>query len=146
MGIQFQNMDERIGHIIDALVARFEGMRMVVASASPGFLTQHARYLRSILAAEILEAQDMASFLQTLAVRVDLCLLDLDEFPDAETALITATGNPEHPVPVIGISRTEDVRTRAASMGAVEALPNPVSFGLLQQAVIRCLSKPILVA
>src|SRR5207248_8267319 len=47
MGIQFDNLDERYGSVIDGLVRDFVGLTVLVVAASPDRLALLARYVRS---------------------------------------------------------------------------------------------------
>jgi uncharacterized protein (TIGR02266 family) len=145
MGVQFGQLEDRYGAVIDHIVTRFEGVCILVVSASPSARTQLVRYLKSIISAQVVEAEDITTVVQVLAARVDLCIVDLDDGTQGEVALLAAHDRAEHPVPVIALARDESIRERGASLGADEVLSSPPPFGALQQAVIRCLAKPVAV-
>jgi len=142
MGVQFAELEERYGAVIDHIVSRFEGVCILVVSSSATMRAQIVRYLKSIIAAQVVEAEDITTVVQVLAARVDLCIVDLDDGEQGEVALLAAHDRAEHAVPVIALARDEEIRVRGGSLGADEALPSPPAFGALQQAVIRCLAKP----
>jgi uncharacterized protein (TIGR02266 family) len=142
MGVQFAQIEERYGAVIDHIVSRFEGVCILVVSTSAATRTQLVRYLKSIITAQVVEAGDITTVVQVLAARVDLCIVDLDDGEPGEVALLAARDRAEHQVPVIALARDEEIRVRGGTLGADEALPNPPPFGALQQAVIRCLAKP----
>jgi uncharacterized protein (TIGR02266 family) len=145
MGVQFDQLEERYGAVIDHIVSRFEGVCILVVSMSATTRNGIVRSLKSIISAQVVEAEDITTVVQVLNARVDLAIIDLDDGEQSEVALLTAKDRAEHPVPVIGLAREEEIRLRGGSLGADEALPNPPAFGALQQAVIRCLAKPMAV-
>ncbi|MBI5477871.1 MAG: TIGR02266 family protein [Deltaproteobacteria bacterium] len=142
MGVQFSQLEQRYGAVIDHIVTRFEGVCILVVSSSSATRSHIVRYLKSIITAQVVEAEDITTVVQVLAARVDLCIVDLDDGAQGEVALLAAHDRAEHPVPVIALAREEEIRVRGGSLGADEALPSPPPFGALQQAVIRCLAKP----
>jgi len=142
MGVEFGELEERYGAVIDHIVSRFEGVCILVVSSSSTMRTQIVRYLKSIISAQVVEAEDITTVVQVLAARVDLCIVDLDDGEQGEVALLAAHDRAEHAVPVIALARDEEIRERGGTLGADEALPSPPAFGALQLAVIRCLAKP----
>jgi uncharacterized protein (TIGR02266 family) len=142
MGVQFAQMEERYGAVIDHIVSQFEGVCILVVSSGATVRAQIVRYLKSIISAQVVEAADITTVVQVLAARVDLCIVDLDDGTQGEVTLLSAHDRPEHRVPVIALARDEETRQRGGLLGADEALPNPPAFSALQQAVIRCLAKP----
>lgn len=142
MGVEFEQLEERYGAVIDHIVTRFEGVCILVVSTSANTRNGIVRSLKSIISAQVVEAEDITTVVQVLNARVDLAIIDLDDGEQGEVALLAAHDRAEHPVPVIAIARDEEIRARGGSLGAAEALPNPPPFGALQQAVIRSLAKP----
>jgi uncharacterized protein (TIGR02266 family) len=142
MGVQFDQLEERYGAVIDHIVSRFEGVCILVVSASSTMRGNIVRALKSIISAQVVEAEDITTVVQVLNARVDLAIIDLDDGEQGEVALLSAKDRAEHSVPVIAIARDEEIRLRGGTLGADEALPSPPAFGSLQQAVIRCLSRP----
>src|SRR5437588_2096300 len=60
MGIQFAELDARYGSVIDEMVRGFVGLTVLVVAASPDRLALIGRYIRSIIACEIVEATNAA--------------------------------------------------------------------------------------
>jgi uncharacterized protein (TIGR02266 family) len=56
MGIQFAELDAKYGATIDEMVRGFVGLTVLVIAASPDRLALIGRYVRSIIACEIVEA------------------------------------------------------------------------------------------
>jgi uncharacterized protein (TIGR02266 family) len=146
MGIQFENLDERYGGLIDGLVRDFIGLTVLVVAASPDRLALLARYVRSMISCEILEATDEPVAEVALESGPDLVVVDLDQRSDmglktirAAKARSTATA---HSTPVIILAGSAEARANGKAAGADEALPTPPSFQDLQAAVIRTLSRP----
>jgi uncharacterized protein (TIGR02266 family) len=142
MGVQFAQIEERYGAVIDAIVSAFEGLRILVALASSSGRALIVRYLKSIITAQVIEAIDAETAMTALESRVDLCLVDLDDGPEAERTLLAARERPDHSIPVIALGANELTRERARALGADETIAAPAVFTALQTAVIRCLAKP----
>ena len=146
MGIQFENLDERYGGIIDGLVRNFVGLTVLVVAASPDRLALLARYVRSIISCEILEATDEPVMEVALESGPDLVVVDLDQRAELGLKTIYAAkardAAMQHSTPVIILAGRPDVRAHGKSAGADEALATPPSYNDLQAAVIRTLSRP----
>jgi type IV pilus assembly protein PilZ len=146
MGIQFENLDERYGEIIDGLVRNFVGLTVLVVAASPDRLSLIGRYVRSIISCEILEATDEPVAEVALDSGPDLVLVDLDLRSELGMKTILAAKAREaatsHTTPVILLAGNPDLRARGKAAGADEALATPPSYNDLQAAVIRTLSRP----
>jgi uncharacterized protein (TIGR02266 family) len=147
MGIQFAELDARYGSVIDEMVRSFVGLTVLVVAASPDRLALIGRYVRSIIACEIVEATNAAVAEVALEEGPDLVLVDLDLQPDMGLRCIRAAK--EHaaaldsPTPVILLAGSLRVRTAGKAAGADEALATPPSYHELQAAVIRTLSRPV---
>jgi uncharacterized protein (TIGR02266 family) len=146
MGIEFGPLEERYGAAIDEIVARFDGVRILVVSTLPTVRGAVLRYLKTIIAAQVAEADGAAAAARALAGRVDLCIVDLDDGPEGEATLRAARDHAEHPVPVIALGREAEARARGAASRADEVLVSPPVFAELQAAVIRCLAKPLAIS
>lgn len=141
MGLQFGQLDDRYGSVIDRLVAGFAGLRILIVAADPAARALVSRYLRSIISAQVVEAIDAETAMTAIEGHVDLCVLDLDDGADAERTIARAREAPD-PVPVIALVSTEADRDRARALGVGEVIPSPPAFSALQAAVIRSLAKP----
>jgi uncharacterized protein (TIGR02266 family) len=142
MGVQFAQIEERYGALIDRIVTAFEGIRILVMMRDPGARSVLVRYLKSIITAQVVEAIDAETAMTALEGRIDLCIVDLDDGPEAEQTLLAARGRPEHALPVIALGAREPTRERGRMMGADETIASPPVFGELQAAAIHCLAKP----
>jgi type IV pilus assembly protein PilZ len=146
MGIQFQELDERYGERIDALVRDFVGLTVLVVAASPDRLALLGRYVRSIITCEIVEATSTQVAEVALEEKPDLVVVDLDVRPDLGMRTIAAARAQSQthgsPIPIILLAADGHARERGKAAGADEALATPPSYHELQAAVIRMLSRP----
>jgi DNA-binding response OmpR family regulator len=147
MGVQFENLDEQYGGVIDGLVRTFLGLTVLVVAASPDRLSLLARYVRSIISCEILEATDEPVAEVALEGGPDLVVVDLDLRSELGMKTILAAkardAATQHSTPVILLAGSADLRAQGKAAGADEALATPPSFQELQAAVIKTLSRPI---
>ena len=146
MGIQFEQLDQQYGEIIDELVRDFVGLTVLVIAASPDRLALIGRYVRSIITCEIVEATNTSVAEVALEQGPDLVLVDLDLLPEMGLRCIRAAKEraaaQAHPTPVILLAGDPRVRQAGKTSGADEALATPPSYHELQAAVIRMLSRP----
>jgi uncharacterized protein (TIGR02266 family) len=146
MGIQFQELDERYGGLIDGMVRGFVGLTVLVVAASPDRLALLGRYVRSIITCEIVEATSAQVAEVALEQAPDLVIVDLDVRPELGLRTIaTARAHAQatqHRIPVILLAGDANKRSDGKTAGADEALATPPSYHDLQAAVIRTLSRP----
>jgi type IV pilus assembly protein PilZ len=146
MGIQFDTLDARYGDVIDGMVRGFVGLTVLVVAASPDRLQLLGRYVRSIIACDIVEATNASVAEVALEQRPDLVVLDLDVQPEMGLRCIRAAKeramSQSHPTPVILLAGDPRVRQAGRTSGADESLATPPSYHELQAAVIRMLSRP----
>ena len=146
MGIQFAELDQKYGETIDEMVRGFVGLTVLVIAASPDRLALIGRYVRSIIACEIIEATNASVAEVALEQGPDLVVVDLDLMPEMglrsiRTAKERAAAQ-AHTTPVILLAGDARVRAAGKTSGADEALATPPSYHELQAAVIRMLSRP----
>ena len=146
MGIQFDQLDQQYGEVIDEMVRSFVGLTVLVIAASPDRLALIGRYVRSIITCDIIEAINASVAEVALEQGPDLVVVDLDLLPEMGLRCIRAAkeraASQSHPTPVILLAGDVRVRTAGKSAGADEALATPPSYHELQAAVIRMLSRP----
>ncbi len=146
MGIQFDQLDQKYGQVIDELVRDFVGLTVLVVAASPDRLALIGRYVRSIITCEIVEATNASVAEVALEQGPDLVVVDLDLMPEMGLRCIRAAKerslSQSHPTPVILLAGDLRVRQAGKTSGADEALATPPSYHELQAAVIRMLSRP----
>jgi type IV pilus assembly protein PilZ len=151
MGVQFDHLDEQYGDRIDGMVRTFMGLTVLVVAASHDRLALLGRYVRSIIACDIVEGKDSTIAEVALEEGPDLVIVDLDLRPEIgmkviETAKSPAAAAAGRNPPVILLAGDPAARTKGKQAGADEALATPPSFHDLQAAVVRMLSRPSVVA
>jgi uncharacterized protein (TIGR02266 family) len=146
MGIQFAALDARYGDVIDEMVRGFVGLTVLVVAASPDRLALIGRYVRSIIACDIVEATSAAVAEVALEQVPDLVVVDLDLQPEMGLRCVRAAkahaAATQSPTPVITLAGNQRVRDAGKAAGADEGLATPPSYHELQAAVIRTLSRP----
>ncbi|HEY1586593.1 MAG TPA: TIGR02266 family protein [Polyangia bacterium] len=146
MGIQFDQLDQQYGEIIDEMVRGFVGLTVLVIAASPDRLALIGRYVRSIITCEIVEATNASVAEVALEQGPDLVVVDLDLLPEMGLRCIRAAKErakaQAHPTPVVLLAGDARARQAGKTSGADEALATPPSYHDLQAAVIRMLSRP----
>ncbi len=146
MGIQFDALDAEYGSVIDEMVRGFVGLTVLVIAASPDRLALIGRYVRSIIACDIVEATSATVAEVALDGKPDLVVVDLDVKPEMGLRCIRSTKTraqaAANATPVIILAGDPRVRQAGKGAGADEALATPPSYHELQAAVIRTLSRP----
>lgn len=146
LGLQFEQLEEHIGEVIDQLVQTFNGLRLTAVAGDQNTLERLGSYLHSILTCEVhtvLAADFLVTYMDA-AKRSDLLLVDLDS-TGAEGIKVIQAARSAHELaqPVIALSRQADLKTQALNIGAQEAIDNPPSYELLRQRVLDLLEKPL---
>lgn len=142
IGVQLHELDERYGDAIDRLVQDFVGITVLLLAGAPERLTLLGRYVRSIIACEVLEAASLTEAAAALAAKPDLVVIDLERASSLSAETVARLKMRDAGTPVILLAG--DLRTRELGKlaGADEVLETPPSFQALQGAVIRTLSRP----
>lgn len=149
MGIGLTSSIEAYGAAIDDVASRYAGIRILVIGGNDASRAVLARYLRSVLACDILEKalplELGAALVPSEHADVDLAVVDLDgEREDAISAIRTlrsrqATAD----LPIIALAQMERDRARAATLGTTEVLAAPPLFTEVQASVLHALSAPL---
>lgn len=146
MGVQFSSLDDNYGSAIDELVKNFVGLTVLVFASSPDRLQLIGRYVRSIVACDIVEATSIDLAEVALDQKPDLLVVDLDQRTEVGLQTIRAAKarqEREHqPLPVILMAQSAKIRALGKEHGADEALQTPPSYADLQGAIIRALVRP----
>jgi CheY-like chemotaxis protein len=136
---------EALGDGIDKLAFGFKGLKALVAASQAAPRALLIRYLRSIVACEVIEIDQRRLSEPGAIGNVDLGVVDLDSTGAAGYELYARLR--EHAdagsAPVLAVAQLERDRLRAASLGFDEALSNPPGFVELQASVLRALGKPL---
>jgi uncharacterized protein (TIGR02266 family) len=143
MGIVIDGTTERYGAVVDEIAFSFTGIRILLGTGESAPRAILARYLRSILACEIVDL-DYAAGIAAVTGDIDLAVIDLDSSGPAGADMVQSLRF--HPrastAPIIALGQLERDRLLAHEHGADEVLPNPPLFAELQASVIRCIAKP----
>lgn len=150
MGIGLTSSIEAHGAVIDEIAGRYTGIRVVVAGGNESSRAVIARYLRSIVACEIIE-QALPLELGAALVpdqHIDLAVVDLDgDRESAISAIRTLRSRPTMAeLPIIAVAQLERDRARAATLGVTEVLAGPPLFTEVQATVVHAISTPLTAA
>jgi CheY-like chemotaxis protein/Tfp pilus assembly protein PilZ len=147
MGIGLTSSIEAHGAVIDDIASRYAGIRILVVGGTEASRAVLARYLKSILACDVVEKPLPLELGAALVPdeQVDLAVVDLDgEREDAITAIRTLRSRPvTADLPVIALAQLERDRIRAATLGVSEVLATPPLFTEVQAAVVHAISAPL---
>ncbi len=149
MGVEFEHLEASHGEVIDKVVAGFSGLRVIVLARTGSNRSILARSIRSLFTtAELAEVTDAGGVETALRQRsADLIVVDLDDAAsDGILTLRLASSLPSSTVPVIAVSRHEQARNRARTLGADEVLAAPITMVEMQAAVVRAISRPMRIA
>ena len=143
IGVEFDDMVDPLGALIDQLVADFGGITVLLVTGDARDRVTVTRQMRSIIAtAEVVGASDAKVAESLLDDEIDLILIDGDAEQPLILHLIEAAQSLFSPIPVIVMSGIDEVRSKAKESGANEVLANPPAFGDLHAAVMRALGRP----
>src|SRR5688572_4376424 len=110
MGVQFDTLDGKYGARIDGMVRTFMGLTVLVVAASPDRLALLGRYVRSIIACEIVEATSAALAEVALAEGPDLVIVDLDVRPEMGMRVMNSARKRPGATPIILLTGDESRR------------------------------------
>lgn len=143
LGLQFSQLEERIGDIIDKMVEGFAGVRLLALADDQPALHRLNRYLQSILACEVLQASSAEIVASGFSDHIDLALLDLDSAEKSGLMLISmASKDNAPPIPIIALTQNPVQMAMALKEGAAAVLENPPAYEDLRQCVLDVLGKP----
>jgi len=143
MGVEFDDVDEAVGGLIDELVTDFRGLNVLVFSQDGKDRSSVARTVRSIIGtADVVEAAGTSTAEALLGDEIDLVIVD-GEAPDgAGWLVLRAAKNRDKKIPVIALCTEESERQRAIDLGADEVSDNPPVFADFQDLLLRALGRP----
>jgi uncharacterized protein (TIGR02266 family) len=143
LGISFRDVGDALGRIIDELIARYEGIRVLVLSGRHDDREALKRMVRSILStAEVLSAGEPDIARTLLAEDVDVAVIDVDTNTEEAVGLIEAARRKRPPIPTIALCGGDVSLIRARDGGADEIASNPPPFGELQTLLVRAIGRP----
>lgn len=144
VGIQFQDIDEELGRIIDGLIATFKGVRVLVLCARDQDGPLLTRLIRSVVAtAEVTASSDFRQAATQLTDDMDLAIIEVDIYTDIALDLVRRAKARTPPIPVIALASHETLRVQARRAGADEVIQNPPAFQEFQRILVRALGRPV---
>lgn len=140
MGLALSASIDNHGPTVDAVASMYMGTRILLGATDATSRAVIGRYLRSIVACELIEADFFGSNHDATA---DLVVIDLDSTGEAGHALVRSLKEDSRTmdVPLIALAQAERDRARGAEMGADEVLSNPPSFADIHATVVHALSR-----
>jgi type IV pilus assembly protein PilZ len=142
MGLRFEQLEDRLGAMIDRIVQGFGGMRLLAVAGDQASQERLSRNLRAILTAEVSQATAAEILIEGFGGKFDLVLIDLDSAGSDGIALIEKARLERPPIAAVAISRSAELREAAFEAGAEAVLENPPAYELLRQHVLDVLGKP----
>lgn len=146
MGVQFQEISELAGEVIDDLVTGYEGLTILLVCNDISDRSVVTRQIRSIFStARVIVADEDRIAAALVDDDVDLLVVDVDA--DSEAAVrslrLAAESGPEASrIPTVALAGSERLRLRAHEAGADEVATNPPQFREFHKLLIRALSRP----
>jgi uncharacterized protein (TIGR02266 family) len=144
LGIQFQDIDENLGQVIDRLIANFNGLRVLVLCAREQDGPLLTRLIRSAIStAEVTASNDFRRATALLTDEVDLAVIEVDIYTDIALDLVRKAKARTPPIPVIALASHENLRVQARRAGCDETIQNPPAFQDFQRILVRALGRPV---
>jgi uncharacterized protein (TIGR02266 family) len=143
MGVAIAPIPDALGEAVDRMAFGFAGIHVLLATSEAAPRAILTRYLKSILACEIIDVDfrgDGTAKLEGL----DLAVIDLDSSgpPGFELLARLRAHARAGSAPALALAQIERDRMRALQAGFDAALANPPVFADLQAAALRCLGRP----
>jgi len=144
MGIEFKDVEQSCGSLIDSLIKHYSGLRILVAATAPRHRAQLSRQLRSALAATVDEHDLSHPGFEILAEEpYDLVAVDLGDGDEIAFLLLEDVLRAEEPIAVVTMTAHPRVRQQARDLGAQEVIGSPPGMSELRGAVLKALGRPL---
>jgi len=143
LGLQFDSLESQMGVLIDRLVGSFSGVKILALAGDTASLDRLSRYLKSILNCDVILATASDTVAAGFASKIDLVLVDLDS--SGQEGLMTirmARKMARHTIPVVTLTRSDQIKTRALQEGVAAVLENPPVYEELRLRVLEVLGMP----
>jgi uncharacterized protein (TIGR02266 family) len=142
VGVQFDNLAEELGDIVDRLVIGYSKISILVQCRDARDRKTLIRMIKSVIGtAEVDFVDDFAGAKATLTKATDLVIVDADESATAAADTI-ALATSEHGIPTIALAKDEMTKVAIQNAGAKEILSNPPSSAALRRTILHLLSTP----
>jgi uncharacterized protein (TIGR02266 family) len=146
IGVEFDDMVDSLGEVIDRLVHDFAGVSVLLLCGDRQDRSSLMRMIKSIIsAAEVIEAEDPTVAQKLLTEQVDLAVIDADFDPSAAIHAVRAARSCAPPLPTVVLASSKNVREKARAAGADEVTGNPPPFPEFRKLLLRALGRPALV-
>lgn len=142
IGIEFDDMVDPLGEVIDRLIADFTGLTVLLVCPEGRERVALTRHLRSMISTAEVVAAPPESASSLVSDDIDLVVLDLDCDRQTGLTILHAAGSLANPVPCVVLSDDETARAQAKHVGRSDVIGNPASFADLHQSVMRSLGRP----
>ena len=142
LGIEFVDVDDALGAMIDKLVAKFPGLSVLLLSHDSHHRTTITRMIRSIFGnAEVVTVPDVHIARTILDETIDLVVIDAD-FSQEESNTMLKLAKDTRQIPTVVLSAHPELHAQFLREGADEVQPNPPPFAQFQRSLVRALGKP----
>jgi uncharacterized protein (TIGR02266 family) len=143
IGIEFEDMVESLGALIDRLVHDFAGLNVLLLCRDRQDRSSLVRMIKSILsAAEVVEAEDPRVATELLGEDIDIAVIDADSDPAGALEAVAAARRSSPRLPTVILAASKNIRDQARAAGADEVTGNPPAFPELRLLLIRALGRP----
>lgn len=144
MGVQFHEVPEIAGELIDDLVGGFDGLTVLLVCTDDSDRSVITRQIRSIFSSATVIVGDANRIAQAVhAGDVDLVVVDVNaDSAAAVRSLEAATGH----IPTVALAGGERLRLLAHESGADEVANNPPQYHEFHKLLIRALGRPARIA
>lgn len=146
MGVQFKQVEDDCGQLIDQLVRQFSGLRGLVVSSSSRTRGQLSRMLRGAVTIHIDEHHLDAPYGGDEQDPYDLVIVDLGDGDQEAWRLLEDILSVGEATAVVAQSSHPSVRQRALESGAHAVISSPPGQSELRAAVLRALGRPLAVS
>ena len=144
VGVEFRDVDASLGAAIDAMIATYHGMSVVVMTGDSSHRSSLARLVRSVMStANVVSAADLSNATTVLTRDVDVALVDLDDNTEAGFATLRAAATVIPAIPTIAMSNMASRRDEARTAGASEVSANPPTLDDLRLVLLRAAGRPL---
>lgn len=142
LGLQFDALEERIGDLVDALVRDFGGMVVMAVAAEVSSIERLSRYLRNIVACDVVDATPREVGELGFERQPDLILIDLDSSGPMGLDVVRQAQQSRPAVPVVALASGRWIAGQAHGMKVAAVIDNPPAFDDLRRSVLDTLARP----
>jgi uncharacterized protein (TIGR02266 family) len=147
LGVEFDDMSDVLGSMIDHLVSDFAGISVLVFCREAKEREALRRMLRAIMATVEVVGADSREVAETvLGDEVDLLVVEADTDIDDALALVAGAARLASPIPTVALTDDVALGKRLRAAGALDVINNPPSFAELQRAAVRAIGRPSLIS